>query len=160
SMEPRLDLRHRGCDTPHHHDIAGVHALNRLLLSLILMTGAARSADDGRILLTFDAPVTFMQTLASAPPRVIISVPDAKAAPGLSLAATQAGVAVTAGADPRSLRITVPVPDLATASVAADGSRIVVTFDRPETSPVTLSAKPVTPPSIVTAPAATPSTQG
>ena len=117
--------------------------MNSILLALILLTGMEKSDDGSRLVLTFDAPVTWSQAMATAPPRIILIVEGARGAPELAAAADAAGVVVTAlpgdEASPR-LRVTVPLPERATARVSSQGATLVVEF---EDQPLVLSATPV-----------------
>ena len=131
-----------------------------MLLALIMLTGVERGVDGDRLTLTFDAPVTFTQAMATAPPRIIINVPEAQADPEMTASANFAHVALTPGADPRSLRIVVPIPEGSSASVRASGSRIVVGFESTEAARPPASDRAVVLPGPGSATAVRPMTGG
>jgi len=110
-----------------------------ILLSLILLTSVHKAADDGRITLTFDAPVTFTQTLSTTPPRVVIEARGATAPPQVMATAAGDGVTIAAPDGDAPLRVTIPLPPHTSATVAGDGAVITVELT-PE--PVLLTASP------------------
>ena len=116
--------------------------MTSILMALVMMIGFQKADDGGRLVLTFDAPVTFTQELATDPPRIIINVDGAQASPELSPAAAAAGVTLAAAPQGQSLRVTVPVPGQTAARVSAEGSAIVVVF---QSQPIMLSVSPVDP---------------
>lgn len=117
--------------------------MTRILLALILLTGVEKPNDDGRLLLTFDAPVIFTQRLAAGPPRLIIDVAGARAAPALR--AVPAGVSVDPGPARDTLRVTVALSERSTAKASGDGNRILVELasDMPVAEATVMSATPV-----------------
>ena len=95
-----------------------------LLVALLLST--IQKSDDGRIVMTFDGPVTFSQTVSSAPPRILIDVPDAGASGEATLAAAAAGLTIVSD-DPGTLRIILPLPEKTSVSVGMAGMAITIT---------------------------------
>ncbi len=94
-----------------------------LLVALLLST--VQQSDDGRIVMTFDGPVTFSQTVSSAPPRIVLDVPDAGASVEATTAAAQAGLTIVAD-DPAGLRIILPLPERTSVSVGMAGTAITI----------------------------------
>jgi polysaccharide export outer membrane protein len=98
-----------------------------LLLAAILLTSIQRSVDGSRIVLNFDAPVSFTQTAAASPPSIIIDVLGAEPAKGLLPdAAKEAGLAMEPASDPPGLRITAPLSRGARARVSSSGAKITI----------------------------------
>ncbi len=111
--------------------------MKSILLSLILLTSVQKSADDGRITLTFDAPAVFSQTLSTTPPRIVIEARGAAASPETVTAAADQGMTIAAPDGDGPLRITIPLPPHTSARVAGDGATITIEMT-PE--PVLLTA--------------------
>lgn len=97
--------------------------MNLLLVALLLST--IQKPDDGRIVMTFDGPVTFSQTVSSAPPRILIEVPDAGVSVEAATAAAQAGLTIVSD-DPARLLIIMPLPERTSVSVGTEGTAITI----------------------------------
>jgi len=110
-----------------------------LLVALLLST--IQKSDDGRIVMTFDGPVSFSQTVSSAPPRILIEVADAGASAEALASASQAGLTVVSD-DPEKLSIIFPLPEKTSVSVGSSGTAITIA-QRPE-EPGLLVARPET----------------
>ena len=101
--------------------------MTSLLLAAILLTSIQRSGDGSRIVLSFDAPVSFVQTAAASPPSIILDVAGADQAPGLSPAAARdAGLALAPLSNPPGLRITLPLSRGAKAKVSSSSQKITI----------------------------------
>jgi polysaccharide export outer membrane protein len=124
--------------------------VSSILLSLIMLMSAERSDDGARIRLIFDAPVAFAQSAAADPARLILDVQGAAAGPSSSDSVARAGLSVTRGPEPASLRIAVPLPKGTSGRATASGPEITIDLG-PE--PIVLSAARVGQGGIPTAPA-------
>ncbi len=96
-------------------------------MAALLLTSIQRSVDGSRIVLNFDAPVSFIQTAAASPPSIIIDVAGAEPAKGLLPdAAKEAGLAIAPALDPPGLRITAPLSRGSRARVSSSGAKITI----------------------------------
>lgn len=114
----------------------------KLFLALALLSAVERPEGGDRIRLTFDAPVSFTQTVTAAPPRLTLDVSTVQVPAALAVRAREAGLTLGPGDDPGSTRFTLPLPAGVSATVSSKASEILVTLSE---APVLLTASPVDP---------------
>jgi len=112
--------------------------MKTLLAALALLTAVERSADGGRIQLTFDAPVSFSQTVGAIPPRVTLDIATSQVPASLIVKAAEAGLAVSPVDESRT-RFSLPLPAGMSATVSSSGTVVEISLS-PE--PLLLHAGP------------------
>ena len=115
------------------------------LLSFALLTSVEVSPDGNRVDLRFDAPVAWSQSMSASPARIIIEIPGAGAAPGVSSNAdwARAGLTLAPGAGAEgapALRFEAELPPGATARAQADGATLSI---QRTLAPLLLEARPM-----------------
>lgn len=95
-------------------------------LALVTLVSIHGASDAGRIQLVFDAPVSFASSPDSSPSRLVLDVHAATATPEARAAARTAGLGLEDLAEPQRLRVTLPIPDGATAVAASRGDSIEI----------------------------------
>ena len=107
--------------------------MTSILLAAILLTSVESANDGSRLVLNFDAPVTYAESVSEDPPGIVIDVPGAATAPGLLPDINAMGnLSVMRTQKPDGLRITVALSEGASGQVLkeAGGSRISVQVKR------------------------------
>ncbi|MGH9870457.1 MAG: SLBB domain-containing protein [Candidatus Polarisedimenticolia bacterium] len=112
--------------------------MKTILAALALLTAVERSPDGDRIQLTFDAPVSFSQTVSATPPRVTLDVMTSQIPAPLMVKATEVGLAVTPVDEART-RFSLPLPAGMSATVSSSGAVLEIALS-PE--PLLLHAGP------------------
>ncbi len=106
--------------------------MRSILLAAVVLTSIQSSEDGSRLVLSFDGPISFIQSAAASPPSIVVDVAGASPAPGLLAGLSPSGpLRVQQVLEPPGLRLIVPLPPGASGRASASGARLTIEMSIP-----------------------------